>query len=370
MKKKVIHIQKLAGVGGAEKHLGILLPGLVAEGLEIHYLVIEPKSWKDINEPFLQTLAQQGVHIHRLQLLDSIGVLNIPKLKTLLDSYPIIHSHLIHGDLWASLLKKKGQQLISTKHGYDEKYQSKWGLNPEYLNNHKNIYQWICRQVIPAEDKIICISQGLKNIFIALGAEPHKIKLIHYGYTIPTNYPQRKSPEYWLFLSRLIPFKRPDLLADTYIQYRKSGGKLPLYLAGDGILKSALQKQFQAAGLNKEVHFLGRLPDPIPLLSKAAGLIITSTSEGFGLVALEAMAAGIPVLGFDVPAINESVVSDRNGYLVPFPNTDLLSQALLKTENNNLREQLGDAGRNRVSTVFSTQKMISETLELYSSLRP
>jgi glycosyltransferase involved in cell wall biosynthesis len=94
---------------------------------------------------------------------------------------------------------------------------------------------------------------------------------------------------------------------------------------------------------------------------------LSSQYEGFGLVLLEAMAAGKPVVATKVSAIPEVVEDGATGLLVPANDPEALSAAFIRLENVALRNKLGAGGRKRASQ-FTLDGMIDATLAAYSEV--
>src|SRR5256885_9003 len=90
----------------------------------------------------------------------------------------------------------------------------------------------------------------------------------------------------------------------------------------------------RAKHANAIVHFLGSVPSPLDALARIDVLVLPSEAEGFGLVLIEAMAAGVPVVATDVPGIRDVVVHEENGLLVPPRNPGAISAALLRIEED------------------------------------
>ena len=108
--------------------------------------------------------------------------------------------------------------------------------------------------------------------------------------------------------------------------------------------------------------------DDIPaVMSSFDVFALSSQYEGFGLVLLEAMTAGKPVVATKVSAIPEVVEDDVTGLLVPANDPDALSAAFMKLENVALRNKLGVEGRKRASQ-FTLDGMIDATLAAYSEV--
>jgi glycosyltransferase involved in cell wall biosynthesis len=370
MKGRILHLQKSAGIGGAEKHLTRLLPGLVKEGYEIHYLISEPKNAQHLNDPLILQLQEHGVTCHRIQMnydLDPIALGKIfRKIRRIRPD--ILHTHLIQGDFYGALYKLlfPTTKLISTKHGYEESFQAKYDLNPEFLAQSKNIYYWLTLFSIRQSNQVIGISKGISRVLHAIPGSGEKIKTIWYGYESLRPYYIADEPKYFLYIGRLIPFKHPEILAEAYIQYRNSGGSLPLFIAGSGPSEAEMKQKLDASGVQHPITFLGRIPNPELLLPDAACLCVSSYSEGFGLVALEAMNAGIPVLAFDVPALNEIVIPEQTGFLCPKGSVPAFAQAMLDFERNpEMRKKMGEAGKLRLEKEFGLNRMVEAVGEIY-----
>ena len=97
--------------------------------------------------------------------------------------------------------------------------------------------------------------------------------------------------------------------------------------------------------------------------------IMSSLWEGLGLVFLEAMCVGLPIVGSDVSAVPEVVVNGETGILVPPGEEQPLAAAMVRVAGDaGLRQRLGAAGRERVARVFNLDRMVDETLAIYDEL--
>lgn len=369
---RIMHLQKLAGIGGAEKHLTLLLPQMVMEGAEIHYVYLEANGDADKNAGMIDLLQKAGVHCHCISLranIDPLACLSLMSLVRKLQPTHL-HTHLIHGDFYGACMKWLFPKLplISTKHGYDEVFQAKYELQKDSLHKLKNKYYHLSKFSIQKADHIICISKGLQNLFEGFSGVKPKISTIYYGYTAPETEPKIQPAEYLLYIGRLIPFKHPQQLIQAYILYRKNGGELPLRIAGDGSEAKAMQHILTLAGYEEEVEFMGRIPRPEERLPGAACLCVSSYSEGFGLVMLEAMAAGIPIVAFDGPAMNEIIQHGHSGILCPLGDIGAFAQAMqLYSENPEIRKSAGRSGWQKLQHM-RVDTMTINTLNIYRSL--
>ena len=122
------------------------------------------------------------------------------------------------------------------------------------------------------------------------------------------------------------------------------------------------------AGIANNIHMLGFRNEVPTFLCGSDILLHTSTKEAHPRVILEAMAARLPVVAYDVPGgMNETVVPDQTGYLIPFGDVAGLAHSVTKlVQNSALRQKMGAQGRERVETLFTaerTAQQINDVIE-------
>jgi N-acetyl-alpha-D-glucosaminyl L-malate synthase BshA len=152
-------------------------------------------------------------------------------------------------------------------------------------------------------------------------------------------------------VSNFRPIKRPLDLIEVLARVRRS---LPAraVLVGDGPEREAVAARARELGVGDAVCLLGRRDDFCRLLGHADGFVLPSESEGFGVAALEAMAAGVPVFGYRVGGLPE-VVADGAGALVPCGDVDALAQAVIAGVGDRaVRDTMGRAARARAEAWF------------------
>jgi glycosyltransferase involved in cell wall biosynthesis len=140
-------------------------------------------------------------------------------------------------------------------------------------------------------------------------------------------------------------------------------------IAGRGELLGQLKAEAAELGLDGKVKFLGFRDDIPELLQELDIFVLPSLSEGLPLSALEAMAAGKPVVATDVGGTHEAVIDRHTGLLVPPEDPQALSEGILcLLRQPELAKIFGDAGRKRVEQIFSLETMIKRYEELYDEL--
>ncbi len=149
--------------------------------------------------------------------------------------------------------------------------------------------------------------------------------------------------------SRLVSHKRFDLLLEALPGLRGRWPDLQVDIAGDGPERPALEERARALGLTDVVSFHGFVDGPTKdRLVAAAWLTVSpSQAEGWGLTVIEANAAGVPAVAFDVPGLRDSIVAGETGWLLPPDRAlaDGLDDALRTLEDGAVAEQYAERCR-------------------------
>ena len=179
---------------------------------------------------------------------------------------------------------------------------------------------------------------------------------------------QRFGPRTILSVGRLVYYKGIEFLVRAM---RKVDAKL--VIIGDGPLRAELEREAASIGISGRVIFLGEVDDNLVNYYHASDVFALPScerSEAFGIVQLEAMASGIPVVNTridtGVPFVSQDGVT---GFTVAPRSSDEMAAALNRLlDNPELREKMGRAGRDRVADEFGVAKMAAQTLDLYRSV--
>ena len=145
-----------------------------------------------------------------------------------------------------------------------------------------------------------------------------------------------------------------------------------LMLVGDGPLRKRLEQIAHDAGVSGRVEFLGSVADVRPYFRAASVFVLPSVarSEAFGIVQLEAMAHGVPVVNTDLDTGVPSVSLDGlTGFTVPPKNPRALAEAINRLlGDEQLRARMGEAGRRRVHEEFNVSQMVEKTRGVYRAV--
>jgi len=179
----------------------------------------------------------------------------------------------------------------------------------------------------------------------------------------------RADGQYLLFVGRLEPLKGLELLLDAMAELEDSA---PVLLVAGGDERAAgyvaaLRARAERLGIGERVSFLGAVPqERLPLYYSAADVcVVPSYYESFGLVALEAMACGTPVVASRVGGLTGTVQDGVSGYLIPWrcpqPFADKVDLLLA---NDDLRRTMGAAARERAQR-FRWSAVAADLAALY-----
>ncbi len=143
-----------------------------------------------------------------------------------------------------------------------------------------------------------------------------------------------------------------------------------LFIVGDGDLRSTYEEQTRALGIADRVTFLGAVSDAdLPAVYRSANVLVlpsTVRSEAFGVVLLEAMASGVPVIASDLPGVRTVVVHEQTGLLSPLGDAAALAEHLTTMVRDPERvHQMGMAARRRVEERYTWDRIIDRWLEVY-----
>ena len=174
---------------------------------------------------------------------------------------------------------------------------------------------------------------------------------------------QRRQPSSIGFIGRLDPIKRvPDLLEALALLHDPPP---TLNIYGDGPERQAIEAEVSRLRLGTAVVMNGAIRDPRMALGSMGVLVLPSEAEGFGLVLIEAMAAGVPVIATNVPGIRDVVTHGETGLLVPPAQPSALASAIETVmTDQSLRERLVRNGLAKVRRRFTWDVVLPRYLEL------
>lgn len=358
---RVLHVQKVKGIGGSERHLLSLLPALVAAGDEVRMVVLAPG---DRERDFVDAL-RDAVEVVQVPTGANADPRPVAGLVKHIRSYrpDLVHTHLVHADVWGQAAARVAMvRALRTFHDVQPFFRR------EPVRSAARVAGRLARRTI-------AISEHVAGFVRALDLAPRdRIRVVPYGIEVRPSMPtaaERGEARSRLGLparglvvgmaSRLIPGKGHALAIDAC---ERAG--ITLVVAGDGPLRGELERRASA-----NARFLGHIVDVGGFMVACDVLVFPTMpvlGEGFGLAALEAMAEGRPVIATRVGALPE-VVEDGVTGLIAEPDPDDLAAALSKLAGDRaLRERMGRAGRARAAARFGLDRMVERTRAVYAEV--
>jgi N-acetyl-alpha-D-glucosaminyl L-malate synthase BshA len=168
-----------------------------------------------------------------------------------------------------------------------------------------------------------------------------------------------------MHISNFRPVKR---VADVVDIFNMVNEKIPskLLFVGEGPDLPKVQFKIKEMGLEERVHFLGKQDDIAQVISMADVLLLPSEKESFGLVALEAMACGVPTVGSQAGGIPELVTHGETGFLAPIGDTAQMAEYTTQLlSNETLAKAMQAACIQRAKHEFSSATIMSQYEQIY-----
>jgi len=299
---KVLHIIPSLKAGGAEKLLSDLLVSLKISGLDVELMLLD-----GVDARFLGQVTESGIPVEISKIKDCYSARQIREIrKVVRDSHPdIVHTHLFPAQLWSALsLRSFGVRLITTEHSTFNR-----------RRKHR-VFKLLDRAVYHPYERIICNSRATKEALDDwLPGVKTKSVVIPNGivkevYANAEPYLKRDFLGGILDNVRIIAVVSRFSQAKDHATVIRALALLPdayhLLLVGEGPTASEAKELAYALGVMGRAHFIGVRQDVARILKSADLLVQSSHWEGFGLSAVEGMAAGLPVIVSDTPGLAET----------------------------------------------------------------
>lgn len=357
---KVLHVVKASGISGAENHLLLLLPDLRRRGWDASLVLLHE------GEPGARELAErlrgEDVPVAKIRLRFAADPTALVRLvRAMRAARPtIVHTHLVHADFLGLTAATTARVpfRVSTKHGFN-------------AFRAGRAFAVADRSVARLAHAHIAISHGLAGYLAETeGFGENVFTVVHYGIEPgPEPQPYGAEPGRLVCVGRLIPIKGHEVLLRAFADARAQLPDLRLDLAGAGPLEPDLRARAAALGVGEAVGFLGTVTPIGPAYESAAITVVPSLGEGFGMVALEAMERGRPVIASHVGGLPEIVADGETGLVAPPDDASALSEAIVALVSDPARAAaFGAAGRKRALDEFSQERCTVATEAVYREL--
>lgn len=376
---RVLHICSDVNIGGAGRYLLYLLPELKRLGLAVTAACPEG--------PLAQALRRAGLPVRVVPEGDrSFSWRLLWHLIRLVraERPHLVHTHASLAGRLAARLGGAGA-VVYTKHGLAAGEEA--AVQTRLARSGRRGWIWSAAFVAQRladtllADAVIAVSQAVARVLQVQGTPAGKIRVIHNGIALPgpswsegvvrpaDGAPGSPGPVITT-AGRLSPEKGQSFFIEMAALLRECYPEARFQVVGDGPLRNELAVQIDRLRLREVVALTGFRADVDELLRESHVFVLPSLAEGLGLVLLEAMAAGLPVVATKVGGIPEVVVDGVTGRLVPPGDAAALAAAVREVlDNPDLARRWGEAGRRRVEQSFTAAEMGRQTLDLYRGLR-
>jgi D-inositol-3-phosphate glycosyltransferase len=324
----------------------------------------------------LETLAPEALYEHLDAFYDAL--LDFTDAEGM--SYDLVHSHYWLSGLIGQRLKKLwGVAHIVMFHTLGEiKNRASYEENEPPLRIRSEA------AVLEDVDMVICATEqeriSLRQLY---GASDDRVAVIPLGVDLDRFRPSEKQAarralglkdeRIVLFVGRIEPLKGLDILINAAALLESDVECSVLVVGGDESSQSRVQELTDLArdrGIERRVCFVGSVDhETLPLYYNAADVcVVPSHYESFGLVAVEAMASGVPVVASRVGGLAGTVKDGETGYLIPWLCPEPFAERIeLLLENEPLRQSLGEAAREAMVR-FRWENVAAAVLELYDTI--
>ena len=318
-----------------------------------------------LNEPgeYAGELESLGIKVISLNKKPKLDLGIIAKLSNVMadERIDIVHTHLWTASFWGRIAARIAHVsvVIVTEHNLDT-----W----------KGIFHRLSDRFLSLwTDKIIAVSQSVKRFYVEkIGISQGKIEVIYNGIEIDKFKSEIRNskfdgPTTLAIIGRLVEQKGHRYLFEA-LSSLNGKYRVKLMVVGDGPIKDNLQSTVAALQLEDKVVFSGFRNDVSQILKSVDILVIPSLREGLPIIALEAMAAGVPVVATNVGGNSEVVIDGVTGLIVEPKNPSALANAISSlAQDRNYAFQLGVNGRRRVEDIFNLERMVRQTEAVYQA---
>jgi len=321
-------------------------------------------------------------HFHKSSLKKILNSLNIFKygkkalslklfymiIPFLNNNFDILQCHFGPNGNTGAILKQLGigRVLVTMFHGYDIRFGIERGAE-------------IYHQLIAYGNCFLSISDYNYKNLVRFGVKKEKIVFHPVGIEIdkfPFKWQEKSNPPSTIIVltvARLVEEKglKYGIMAINKIFKKNYDLALKYHIIGEGVLEESLKKLVQKLELEDVVKFLGAM-DQMEVareMSKAHIFLLPSISEALPIVLMEAQAIGLPVITTNVGSVEEVVIDQKSGFIVPSKDVDAIAEKLkYLIKEPEIWSNMGQKGRKFVEKHYDINKLNLKLVEIYKKL--
>ena len=356
--------------GGVENYVYYLSRELVKTGNKVEVICAnEPPSPKED--------MVEGIGVRRLSYPGKIANTNItPHLPLILSQtdFDLIHTHIPTpwcAD-WSALFSKiRNKPLVVTYHNDI--------IGTGFANSVAQIYNTTAlKMVLGQAEKIVITQPGYLQSSAHLKNYEDKVEVIPTGVDLDKFGAKTQKDESTIFFLSLLDefhkYKGLEYLLKALLTVKEEIPDVKLIIGGKGVLLEHYQGLVSSWGLESNVEFVGFIPNEklAEYYSRANVFVLPSVSslqEGFGIVALEALACQTPVITTKIVGVASDLENVKAGIVVPSKDPQKLAMAIIEIlENRKLQKGMGTRGRKLVEEKYTWQGVALKMEKLYNTI--
>ena len=350
--------------GGAERQILLSAAELGRMGHKVDLIIYHPQ-----NE-FVDFIRENKINLVRIS---AKGLLRIGRIRALAKhlqqgGFEVVHAFSGSASIYAALAGKlAGVSVIFGGYRVEHK---EHGL---LAFAHRMIDQFLTGWIVN--------SRGIADSMVAaLGINPQKFFVVHNG-IVPEAFQSElsrdearhklglpESQQVVTKVARLHPQKNHRLFLKMASILLKHRSDVSFLIVGGGLLRSDLEDYAKSLGICDRVLFLGIRSDIPDILAATDISVLTSEYEGFPNALIEAMCVGIPVVSTNYPGIEELIVDDKNGFIVPRNDAESMAAKITQLlDDADLRKRMGREGMKMVQECLSPAAMAQNLVSVYKA---
>lgn len=357
---RILHVINTLSTGGAEKLVSEIVPRLVKFGNEVDVFVF------DGNQTYFKNILEnEGIKVISYKRgCKSYNPLVILKLIHLINRYDIIHTHNTSPQLFVALAKLFYKTiLITTEHSTTNR------------RRNKKIFLLIDRLMYNRYTKIICISEkteellrdyipSIKNRLLTIY---NGINTIRYNQATQLSENEKKTTKFVVTMVARFSYQKDHItVLKAFAHLDKS--QYELWFVGDGECREQIEVTIKHLGLSENVRLWGQRNDVHSIIQSSDIILQISNIEGFGLAAVEGMAAGKPVIATNIPGLSE-VISGAGVLVEPQNDLELTKAIQLLKKDHKFYKTIAQQCALRAK-LFDIDIMAKKYNDLYKSVMP
>jgi glycogen(starch) synthase len=373
-------------IGGISSHVYELSKALARKGVEVHIVTCDfpgAPEYEEINGAKVYRFDSYKVPAY--DFLSWIFSMNRNMAQRAIE---VIDAHngcvdVVHAHDWLvakAAIEVKNlyeRPLVSTIHSTEAGRRN--GIHNDYQRTINEVEKWLVNE----SSMVICCSNYMvEQIFQMLQVPREKVRVIRNGvdvsrFNLSTNN-QAVSQQFAnpgekivLYVGRLVHEKGVHVLIGAAPKVLNVLPNVKFVIVGEGGMKEQLLKEAWDFGIPNKVFFTGFVDEKtLALLFKtSAVMVVPSLYEPFGITALEAMAAQVPVVASDVGGLSEIIEHDKTGVKVYADNSDSVAWGIVKVLTDEAyANRLRKNAYRRIVEDYSWEKISNETIEAYNQV--